>query len=348
MTNDGYRELRDNLRTSLGVGEIRAHRTALTALLRRLIDEVSDPILRAALSGVLSAVSDFMEAALTCADTSIERSVLIEKQIDQLEFVGELHDQYHDVCRRLESHYHSVVQGGKRLANSIARLVYELLPHEQRRGIRPGSFGRMYGRFSGLDEGLAEPLETARSLITEHGEFLESVVHEYRDDVIEHIDPRSDVDLAATLTSDDRVDIMRPVGDPDPGRQPDYTLDPNWPGFMYQDFWRLDTHPDDPEFQMTDGDLLGYRFQVHMHAIFDFEDGQQITAGTPIAFRTDFDSGHFDIHGPHSHTFSSREIPTFFANDPDVVYGMPGVTELAERYSSLTSDVLDLVQGASG
>lgn len=348
MADDRYRKLRRSLRERLRVDQMAAARTTLTARLRSLQQTAEDPVLKGAIEAVLQCVSNLSEAAITCAQTSIDRSVLIEQQIDRRDFAGALHERYHDASRRLGSHYHSAVQHGKSLANAIARLVYEVLPHNQREGIRPGSFGKMYGRFAGMDQGLSEPLESLRRLFTEQGDFLESVVHEYRDDVIEHIDPRSPIDLRAAVTSDDHLDIAKPTGGSGSDADPRYTVDPRWPGFMYRDFWHFEDKPVsgvDPTEQ--GGQPAGYEYHVHVHANFDVKEGEEFTKETPLGFVRDDGSGHFDVHGSHSHVFSSRDLPAFMASKPDVIFGMPGIADLLLRYASLTAGVLDQMEPGS-
>jgi len=330
LTDDGYASLRRNLRERLRLDEIRASRNRLTARIRVLIDRSGGRPLTSALTAFLRSLGDLAEACLACSDTSIERSVLIERQIDQLEFVGRLHDEYHEATRRFDSQYNSVVQHAKRLANSVASLIYEILPHDQRRGVRTGSFGRMYGALKIMSSDLPEPLDSVRRLVTEHGEYLESVVHQYRDDAVEHPRLSSRLDLGATWTSDDRVDFVRTDRDPGTEGTVDRDLDPRWPGFLYRDFHH-------------NGHLVGYQFLVHVHGIFDFEPGQLVTEETEMGFVTDGGFGHFDDFGPHSHVFSSRDIPKFLLRTPTPIYGMPGVADMIALYASMAADALDIV-----
>lgn len=345
MADNGYRDLGANLRAYLCVPELRAHRTSLTARARTLADAAPQPVVSRALDTVRRSTSDFLEASLTFAETSVERSVLIEKQIDRRDFVGRLHERYHSTSHRFESHYHSSIQHAKRLANSIARLAYHLLPHEQQRGVRPGSFGRLFNSLRDADTSQLEPLESVRSLIINHGAFLETVVHEYRDDVIEHPDPRREVDYGGLVTSDDRLDVIRHDDRALPDADAEYTRDPHWPGYVYRDIW-YSAEPFEPgaDPAQQGAELVGYEFHVHGHANLDLREGQSIGTDTPMIFRTDGGSGHFDKHGPHSHIFYSRGIPEELATRPDVVYGMPGITELAQRYASLAADALHLAE----
>lgn len=329
-----YDQLRQDLREAEGVDRMRAHRDYLGSIVAPRVHD--DPSGRA-LSIVGRSINEFAHACISCAEASIERTVLIEMQIDTRDFVGDLHDAYHEATERFESQFNSAVQNAKRLANDLATLIYEFLPHGQRTGLKSGSFGRLFNAFRGDDEdSVTEPKATLRALVVTHGEFFESVVHPYRDEAVEHARPYSDAARGERLTSDDRLDVLRVEADSAASGRQDAEqgalptdFDPAWAGFVYQGGWD------------GDGNLLGYSYHVHAHNRMDLTEGQRIEKGDPIAFVTDGGSGHFARFGSHRHVFTSRDLPEMLQEPRDVHFGMPGVGELMHRYLTFAELVLD-------
>jgi hypothetical protein len=277
---------------------------------------------------LLESNQDFYHACISCVESSVERAVLIEKQIEKLEFTGKLHEEYHQQSARLKSSYKSAVLTGKRISNNLAILFSEYLSKEEKKGIRIGSFGKMLGKLQNRKAPFCNTsLEEARQIFISEGMKFESTIHKFRDDVIEHPRIEGLIDESHSITSDDRVDFEKKIRNSEKVTLPPDEMDPNWDGFVYY------------EVISKSGESEGHVYYVHAHLTKTFQEGEEISEGDPVMFVTDGDSGHFQKYGSHMHTYESPDYKGS-AVKSDRVFNMPGVAQLHYSYSQFCEDII--------
>ena len=99
-----YKKLRSSLRKPF-IEQLARFEIIDARIKRLLAKEVTDKQ-RRALMALVTSLEDLEGNARATIEASIERSVLIEKQIDRKEFEGELHEDYHRKSKQLRTGYH--------------------------------------------------------------------------------------------------------------------------------------------------------------------------------------------------------------------------------------------------
>ncbi len=290
-----YKRLRRRYRREDRLGDIKARRDQVRSLIRHLSGLLKPGTAEATAE---ERVSDLAQLCIACLETSSDRAILIERQIDRRDFVGGLHDAYHETGEMLRAQYNSAVRAAKALANAVASLISSRLPHDQRRGLRDGSFGKLYGSFAKTEGPRdAEPRRSVRELVLTYGGLFESVIHEYRDAVLEHPLTGSEPDTATRMLADDRVDFFR-----DAGKRPGGSANEDDEPDLRPGHWLLLEH-------RYGRKKAGHVFYLHVAPTEELSAGHHLHAGQVIGHRVDPGGGHFTRYDPHTHEFPSRDLP---------------------------------------
>jgi hypothetical protein len=276
-----------------------------------------------ALRALRQALIDFLQTYDNCRQSDIERSVLIKKQIRRRAFIGKLHDAYHEASQAFQTNYHTHIQSAKRLANATSVVLEVFMPHSERRGLRFGSFGRLYESIKRASIDEQSQYGSFLTYLVRVGDDIEEAEHRYRDEVLEH--PSPERRATYLYTSGSRVEVGNAYGQryrPNPK-----TLGPG-------KVFRIDV----PE----SGKPPAHRYYVHVDPDEALTSGAGVDEGALLGHVADPGYGHFAKYGDHCHTFDSPGSNLGYAFP--IRYKMPAYFEVANTYVEMCQQLINTLR----
>jgi len=228
-------------------------------------------------------------------DTS-KRQFLIDLQCAYEVFDGPVHEEYHLISSRLSPNFDSYISSIKTALNRLPPVIFKALPHKNRDGLKPRSFGTF---LNSIKEHSSKEAELIKEIFISDGQRIEDTIHEYRDKNIEHV-PGSTP--GATLVSD--VNGIRKLHRI---KQPKTNAE-DTESFLLMKA-RLNSLSKEKRGHAIkcvkeNGE---YVYVVHVESEEPLT-GRMIPKGEILGFPSDGGSGHFDKYGPHGHNFMSPSI----------------------------------------
>lgn len=251
-----------------------------------------------------------------------EKDRLISLQFASRDFYGDDHEAYHQCNIRLGADLDAMSVAGKTVLNRLARPYGRALPHELRRGINTGSFGKFLNSLK--DPAALGGNDDLRVPLLQIGESIDDGNNEYRDKFIEHLG-ETDVETGFDF-----------VGN---GVRKIHTAPVSGPTAAMEDSSRFGYI----SWLVPGGEIL----MVHVVPAIELTPGVRITQGDIIGHVSDGDKGHFTVYGGHIHLWGSRGLPDgaleLFLAQASVVGRSPEATGLrqeAEDYVALSLNSL--------
>lgn len=219
----------------------------------------------------------------------VKRQNLMDLQCFSKTFHGSFHEQYHDVCNHLETDLDNLFVSLKACLNRFASLIYELLSHEQKRGLKPKSYGTLLHSLNKMSYNIKELIEFKR-IILEDGRQIDNEINDYRDEHIEHIREPG----LTGLTSE--PGILKKIHRIQNHNLQDNIVVEHGSGYSNE------KHYDVARIVNEKGD---YTYYVHIKVT---SNNLYIKKGEQLGIPSDGGSGHFSKYEPHMHIFSSPNI----------------------------------------
>jgi hypothetical protein len=276
-----------------------------------------------ALRALRQALIDFLQTYSNCRRSSTERSILIEKQVKRHAFIGNLHDAYHEASQAFQTDYHTHIQNAKRLANATSIALEVFIPHDQKRGLRFASFGKLYESIKRTNIDEQSQYGSFLTYLARVGDDIEEAEHRYRDEVLEH--PRPEGHATYLYTSNSRVEVGNPFSQ-------EYSPNPMTlgPGKVF----RIDI----PE----SGNPPAHRYYVHVDPNEALTPGSWVDEGALLGHVADPGYGHFGKYGDHCHVFDSPGADLGYVFP--VRYNMPAFVEVTNSYVDMCQQLLNALR----
>lgn len=215
-------------------------------------------------------------------DSVYQRQILIEAQILEKNFGGDLHEQYHTVSNQVNTDLENLFTRIKSVTNRLPFLFEAILTHEEKRLLKFSSFGRFLNSLEKLNQ-QNNPLYSTFKTIYEGGILIDQENNDYRDKFIEHVKPNSKMSVLST-SGNGRVKRAHVALDEANEENRTKLLKTDWIKIQY-DTW--------------------YSYMVHVNIDPKFELDPNVKQNEFLGRASDNGSGHFKKHGEHRHQFNS-------------------------------------------
>lgn len=216
-------------------------------------------------------------------DAVYQRQILIEAQILEKNFGGDLHEQYHAVSNQVNADLENLFTRIKSVTNRLPFLFEAILTHEEKRLLKFSSFGRFLNSLEKLNQ-QKSPLYSTFKTIYEDGILIDKENNDYRDKFIEHVKPNSKMSVLST-SGTGRVKRAHVDLDSEKNEENKTKLS--------KTDWIKIQHDE------------GYSYMVHVNIDPKFELDPHVKQNEFLGRTSDNGSGHFKKHGEHRHQFNS-------------------------------------------
>jgi len=260
-------------------------------------------------------------------DLSDKRIKLMEQQVEQENFAGDLHEAYHEASGQLRASTVAIFQLGKRTLNSSSYVLASFLPHGV--AVKEGSFGRQYTSVQKLDISKLDKRSKAlvKNLLA-NGARLE-VHNDARDMYVEHTKPATKAQQRRPVHTGAGINYMK--------------VKAEFIGIQERLYSGMVRRADTDFVVLGEKDAKGNEvrtYHVHIgHHLVPI--GKDIVRSAFIMRPPDYDPDHFKKLDPHSHSFTKTD------DDDDI--GKAGedyaveITELA-TVENMVSDYCDYIE----
>lgn len=273
------------------------------------------------------ALIDLRYAHSLVKQLSKKRNDLMEQQVDQENFAGDLHEAYHEAAGQLRASIVAIFQLGKRTLNSSSYVLASFIPHGV--AVKDGSFGRQYSSAQRLD--LTKLDKRSKALIKNllaNGAKLE-VHNDARDMYFEHTKPATKAQQRRPVHTGAGISFMQ--------EKPEFT------GIQERLYSGMVRRADTDFVVLGEKDANGkevrtYHVHIGHHLV---PTGKNIVRSAFLMRPPDYDPDHFKKLEPHSHSFTKTD------DDEDI--GTSGedysieITELA-TVEDMISDYCDYIE----
>ncbi len=260
-------------------------------------------------------------------ELSDKRIKLMEQQLEQENFAGDLHEAYHEASGQLRASTVAIFQLGKRTLNSSSYVLAGFLPHGV--AVKEGSFGRQYSSVQKLDISKLDKRSKAlvKNLLAK-GAKLE-VHNDARDMYVEHTKPATKVQQRRPVHTGTGINYMK--------EKTEFT------GIQEHLYSGMVRRADTDFVVLGEKDAKGNEvrtYHVHIgHRLVPI--GKNVVRSAFLMKPPDYDPDHFKKLEPHSHSFTKTD------NDDDI--GTAGedysieITELA-TVEDMIGDYCDYIE----
>lgn len=307
----------------------------LSSTIFDLVDKVSDDEITvhnktAALNSLYllrDALIDLRYAYSLVRDLSGQRNTLMEQQVDEENFAGDLHEAYHKVSGQLRASTVAIFQLGKRTLNSSSYVLASFLPHGV--AVKEGSFGRQYTSVQKLD--LTKLDKRSKALVNNlltNGARLE-IHNDARDMYVEHTKPATKARQRRPVHTGAGISFMQEKAE--------------FIGIKERLYSGMVRRADTDFVLLGEKDANGKEvrtYHVHIgHHLVPID--KNIVRSAFLMRPPDYDPDHFKKLEPHSHSFTKT--------DDDDNIGTAGedhsieITELAS-VDDMISDYCDYIE----